>query len=116
LALTESVFPDRPVVVPENQAEQAGFRHDQVKINPVHGGGFPANVEGLHHLHCLVRDIRADVRKKRLTVQNLLRQALWYNFEYYHVLGKGAFQNDDRIVRLHVCEKLGLEPSNDQVF
>jgi hypothetical protein len=116
LALIESVLPDRSVIVPESQAEQAGFRHDQVKINPIHGGGFPANVEGLHHLHCLVRGVRADVQKKRLTVQNLLRQALWYNFEYYHALGNGAFKNDDRIVQLHVCEILGLEPSNDQVF
>jgi hypothetical protein len=37
--------------------------------------------------------------------QNLLRQALWYNFDYYHALGKGAFKNEDRIVQLHVCEK-----------
>lgn len=56
-ALTKIVPPDRSVIVPESQADQAGFRHDQVKINPKHGGGFPANVEGLHHLHCLVRDI-----------------------------------------------------------
>jgi hypothetical protein len=27
---------------------------DQVKINQKYGGGFPANVEGLHQLHCLV--------------------------------------------------------------
>ncbi|KEF63821.1 uncharacterized protein A1O9_01799 [Exophiala aquamarina CBS 119918] len=82
----------RSVVIPENQAEQAGFGHDQVKINPIHGGGFPANVEGLHHLHCL----------------NLLRQALWYNFDYYHALGKGAFKNDDRILQLHVSHCLDI--------
>ncbi|KIV95608.1 hypothetical protein PV10_03239 [Exophiala mesophila] len=82
----------RSVVIPEAQAEQAGFRHDQVKINPKHGGGFPANVEGLHHLHCL----------------NLLRQGLWFNFDYYHQLGKGAFKNDDGILRLHVTHCLDI--------
>lgn len=79
---------DRSLVIPESQAKQAGFRQDQVKINPKHGGGFPANVEGLHHLHCL----------------NLVRQALWYNFDYYRALGQGAFKNEEMIVRLHVCE------------
>lgn len=52
--LTAGPMTDRSVVLSEQQAIRAGFRHDQVKINPKHGGGFPANVEGLHHLHCLV--------------------------------------------------------------
>jgi Mycotoxin biosynthesis protein UstYa len=41
--------------VPPDQAEKSGLLPDQVKINEKYGGGFPANVEGLHHLHCLVR-------------------------------------------------------------
>lgn len=45
---------DRSVVIPEDEAERTGLRHDQVKVSQEYGGGFPANVEGLHHLHCLV--------------------------------------------------------------
>jgi hypothetical protein len=46
---------DRSIVVPVEEAERTGLRHDQVKVSQKYGGGFPANVEGLHHLHCLVR-------------------------------------------------------------
>lgn len=46
---------DRSVVIPLDEAEKTGLRPDQVKVSPVYGGGYPANVEGLHHLHCLVR-------------------------------------------------------------
>jgi hypothetical protein len=46
--------PDRALRVPEEEAAQSGLATDQVKINPKYGGGYPANVEGLHHLHCLV--------------------------------------------------------------
>lgn len=45
---------DRSIVVPEGEAEKTGLRQDQVKVSQLYGGGFPANVEGLHHLHCLV--------------------------------------------------------------
>ena len=45
----------RPLAVPEHLAEKVGLDPDQVKINAKYGGGYPANVEGLHHLHCLVR-------------------------------------------------------------
>jgi hypothetical protein len=46
---------DRGVRIPSEDAEKSGLAADQVKINEKYGGGFPANVEGLHHLHCLVR-------------------------------------------------------------
>jgi hypothetical protein len=46
---------DRAVRVPAEEAEASGLAPDQVKINQKYGGGYPANVEGLHHLHCLVR-------------------------------------------------------------
>ena len=46
---------DRSVSIPQERAQSAGLKHDQVKINPRYGGGYPANVEGLHQLHCLVR-------------------------------------------------------------
>ena len=45
---------DRALRVPEEEAERSGLAKDQVKINSRYGGGYPANVEGLHHLHCLV--------------------------------------------------------------
>jgi hypothetical protein len=47
-------FIDRSALVPEDEAAKAGILPDQVKVNKKYGGGFPANVEGLHHLHCLV--------------------------------------------------------------
>lgn len=39
-----------------------------------------------------------------MPAQNLLRQALVWNFEYYHSRGEGAFQNDDAIVEKHVSK------------
>lgn len=41
-------------MIPADQAEKSGLLPDQVKISGKYGGGFPANVEGLHQLHCLV--------------------------------------------------------------
>ena len=34
----------------------------------------------------------------------MLRQGLYYNYEHYHKLGKGAFKNDDHILQLHISE------------
>lgn len=82
----------RAVTVPPILAEKAGLKPSQVQINPAYGGGYPANVEGLHHLHCL----------------NLVRQALYYNIDYYRSAGKGAFVNNDHIVRLHVSHCLDI--------
>jgi len=97
----------RSLSVPVSEAAQSGLKPDQVQINSKYGGGFPANVEGkqlisllflllkkhsanllagLHHLHCL----------------NLVRQSLYYNIDYYRDQGKGAFVNEDMIVRHHV--------------
>ncbi|KAL1638841.1 hypothetical protein SLS58_008546 [Diplodia intermedia] len=76
----------RSVAIPADKAEKAGIAKDQVKISEKYGGGYPANVEGLHHLHCL----------------NLLRQSLYYNYDHYHSAGKGAFSNADHIVRKHL--------------
>lgn len=46
---------DRPLSVPPEIAGQVGLAPDQVKVNSKYGGGFPANVESLHQLHCAVR-------------------------------------------------------------
>jgi hypothetical protein len=45
---------DRSVIIPESEANRTRLRPDQVKVSKHYGGGFPANVEGLHHLHCLL--------------------------------------------------------------
>ncbi|PYI08296.1 hypothetical protein BO78DRAFT_405789 [Aspergillus sclerotiicarbonarius CBS 121057] len=82
----------RAIRVPADEAEKSGLAADQVKISEKYGGGYPANVEGLHHLHCL----------------NLLRQSLYYNYDYYHDLGTGAFSNNEFIVRRHVTHCLDI--------
>ncbi|TQB68536.1 hypothetical protein MPDQ_003259 [Monascus purpureus] len=82
----------RSLRVPADEAEKSGLAPDQVKINEKYGGGYPANLEGLHHLHCL----------------NLLRQTLHWNYDYYRAEGKGAFTNDDYIVRVHATHCLDI--------
>lgn len=82
----------RSIRIPVSDAARTGLSPSQVQINPVHGGGYPANVEGLHHLHCL----------------NLVRQSLYYNIDYYRAQGTGAFVNDEPIVRHHVSHCLDI--------
>ncbi|RDW75716.1 hypothetical protein BP5796_06537 [Coleophoma crateriformis] len=82
----------RAAIVPSHLAAKSGLSSSHVQISEEFGGGFPANVEGLHHLHCL----------------NLLRRSLYYNYDYYHDLGVGAFKNDDGIVRYHVSHCLDI--------
>ena len=54
---------DRSMVVPGNQASRVGLAPDQVKISQKYGDGYPANVEGLHQLHCLVcEDVQGQTR------------------------------------------------------
>lgn len=79
---------DRAARVPFNVAAQSGLASDQVKIKEKYGGGYPANVEGLHHLHCL----------------NLLRKSLAWNFEHYRKEGLGPFSNEGSILKHHVSE------------
>jgi hypothetical protein len=83
---------DRSVAIPVEEAAASGLNPDQVQINSKYGGGFPANVEGLHHLHCL----------------NLMRQTLYWNYDYYKAKGDGAFKNDDNIVRYHVTHCMDI--------
>jgi len=82
----------RPARVPKHRAQESGLTISHVHIQTKYGGGFPANVEGLHHLHCL----------------NLLRRALYYNYDYYHQKGDGAFRNSDEVVQLHVSHCLDI--------
>lgn len=83
---------DRSIAVPVSEAAASGLDHTKVQINSKYGGGFPANIEGLHHLHCL----------------NLLRQSLYFNYDYYHEKGEGAFKNEDNIVKYHVTHCLDI--------
>jgi len=80
----------RASIVPDSLAAKSGLSPSQVQVSDKYGGGYPANVEGLHHLHCL----------------NLLRQSLYYNYDYYNAQGTGAFVNSGDILRLHVSHCL----------
>ncbi|KAL2871651.1 oxidase ustYa family protein [Aspergillus lucknowensis] len=82
----------RPIRVPPEDAARSGLARDHVQINNAYGGGYLANIEGFHHLHCL----------------NLLRQSLYYNYDYYRAQGAGAFANDEFIVRKHVSHCLDI--------
>jgi len=83
----------RSLSVPAGAAAQrSGLQADQVHIRAEYGGGYPANVEGLHHLHCL----------------NLVRQALYYNAEHYRSRGAGAWVNSEDIVQQHVAHCLDI--------
>lgn len=41
-------------------------------------------------------------------VQNLLRKALHWNYDYYKALGEGAFVNSEYIVRVHTTHCLDI--------
>ncbi|ORY58812.1 tat pathway signal sequence [Pseudomassariella vexata] len=80
----------RASIIPYSEGLLSGLNPHHVQVSPKYGGGFFVNVEGMHHLHCL----------------NLLRKALWYNYEYYKDLGTHAFKNEEYIVRLHASHCL----------
>lgn len=76
--------------IADSEAQSAGLTQDHVRIKQQYGGGYPGNLEGLHHLHCL----------------NLVRQGLVYNYEYYKEQAKGAFVNDEPVVKAHISKFL----------
>ena len=82
----------RALQVPEEFAAASGITPGYVKIKSKYGGGYPANVEGLHQLHCL----------------NMLRQTSVWNYDYYHALGEGAFKNEDYVVKYHATHCLDM--------
>ncbi|KAL0943163.1 tat pathway signal sequence [Colletotrichum truncatum] len=69
---------------------KSGLDMSFVRRSEKYGAGFFVNVEGMHHLHCL----------------NLVRKALFFNYDYYKKLGTHAFKNDDNIVKVHVSHCL----------
>ncbi|KAK3376457.1 hypothetical protein B0T24DRAFT_573178 [Lasiosphaeria ovina] len=80
----------RPGLIARDEGLRSGLTPAHVQRADKYGGGFFVNVEGLHHLHCL----------------NLVRKALFYNYDYYKALGQHAFENGDHIVQLHVSHCL----------
>ncbi|KAL5118838.1 hypothetical protein ACEQ8H_003160 [Pleosporales sp. CAS-2024a] len=81
-----------PARIPIAEAARSNLAPDQVKIKDKYGGGYPAHVEGLHHLHCL----------------NLLRKSLSWNIDYYRAQGLGPFSNDANILKDHVTHCLDI--------
>jgi hypothetical protein len=63
------------VIVPSDQAARSGLLPDQVKVSEKYGGGYPANVEGLHHLHCLVGGRFSNLTQGALIFNILLETA-----------------------------------------
>ena len=50
------LYSDMTMQVPADLAEKAGFtKENNVMINEKYGGGYFAIMEGIHHVHCLVR-------------------------------------------------------------
>lgn len=43
-------------------------------------------------------------------MQNLLRKALYFNYEYYRDKGESAFQNSEIVVRYHVSKLPSFQP------
>ncbi|KAJ5249034.1 hypothetical protein N7468_000485 [Penicillium chermesinum] len=82
----------RAVRISLNEASESNIASDQVRIREEYGGGYPAYVEGLHHLHCL----------------NVLRKSLYYNYDYYHEQAEGVFTNNNYIVRHQVSHCLDI--------
>ncbi|KAI7776639.1 hypothetical protein LA080_004731 [Diaporthe eres] len=80
----------RAGIISREQGLKSGLTDAHVQRADKYGGGFFVNVEGMHHLHCL----------------NLVRQGLYFNYDYYKEMGTGAFVNDDMIVEKHISHCL----------
>lgn len=100
----------RAGVISREQGLKSGLTDAHVQRADKYGGGFFVNVEGMHHLHCLVRPCPVCFRTRRrikfrglIFQQNLVRQGLYFNYDYYKQMGTGAFVNDDMIVEKHIC-------------
>lgn len=73
-------------MVPESEGHRYGLNPGHAKIDPKYGGGFPTLFQFEHDLHCL----------------NFMRQALWWNYQFYADKGEGPFANGPEIVEKHV--------------
>ncbi|KAH8674186.1 tat pathway signal sequence [Xylariales sp. PMI_506] len=77
-------------VISEEDGYKAGLTHWHVRRAKELGGGFVANVEGLHHIHCL----------------NLVRKSVYFNADYYKELGTEEFANPESVLRPHISHCL----------
>ena len=94
----------RPVLIPDTLATKAGLTSDHVRVKDKYGGGYPVFVEGLHQLHCLVsQTLRMTCTETDFGVQNLLRQSVFYSYEYYHSRAAEAFSDPPHVRRWHIC-------------
>jgi len=73
-------------VIPETDADRVGFTQGMVKLRDSEGGGFIAQMEVFHNLHCL----------------DTLRQGLYFNYNYYHKSRDGVWGRSDAVVRKHM--------------
>jgi hypothetical protein len=73
-------------VIPETDADRVGFTQGMVKLRDSEGGGFIAQMEVFHNLHCL----------------DTLRQGLYFNYDYYHKSRDGVWGRSDAVVRKHM--------------
>ena len=69
-----------------------GFSSGMVKRRASDGGGFVAQMEVFHQLHCL----------------DTLRQGLYFNYDYYHTNRRGVWERSDAVVRKHMGHCLDL--------
>ncbi|KAN0099335.1 protein of unknown function (DUF3328) domain containing protein [Hyaloscypha variabilis] len=82
-----------PMIITKDEAIKSGIPRDRVRLDEKDGGpGFPVVVEGLHNLHCL----------------NLLRQALYFNYDKYHEWKEGAWKNEEATLQLHIGHCLNM--------
>jgi hypothetical protein len=79
-------------IIPEEYAERVGFSPGMVKQRASDGGGFMAQMEVFHQLHCL----------------DTLRQGLYFNYDYYHENRDGVWGRSDAVVRKHMGKSLSL--------
>ncbi|KIM94343.1 hypothetical protein OIDMADRAFT_184418 [Oidiodendron maius Zn] len=79
-------------IIPEEDVKRVGFSTGMVKRRAADGGGFVAQMEVFHQLHCL----------------DTLRQGLYYNYNYYHENRQGVWGRSDAVVRKHMGHCLDL--------
>lgn len=98
------------MIIPESDALKIGIRPDQVQVSEKYGGGFVTYVDGLHQLHCLVSVEASECLLTRGSdnniVKDLLRQSLYYNYDFYKSQGRGSFVDNSTIFKAHVCKQI----------
>ena len=101
-------IPVGPIIVSDALAMKSGLGKDHVRIKDKYGGGYPVFVEGLHQLHCLVCNVYPTFMRRLMSNQNLLRQSLFYNYDYYHSRAEEAFSDPPDVQRWHICKPISL--------